>query len=119
MKTNIGISADHKKEVADKLNILLADEFVLYTKTRNYHWNVESMNFTEMHDFYEEQYDKLAEFIDAIAERVRKIGHYSLGRLEDYLKITNLEEQETTSDPKAQLKNLLKDHESIRARGRS
>ena len=113
MKTNIGITKDHQKEVADKLNTLLADEFVLYAKTRNYHWNVESMNFTELHEFYEEQYDTLAEVIDAIAERVRKIGHYSLGRLEDYLKITNLKEQETTSDPKKQLNNLLEDHETI------
>lgn len=113
MKTNIGISKDHKQEAADKLNTLLADEFVLYTKTRNYHWNVESMNFTEMHEFYEEQYTELAGVIDALAERVRKIGHFSLGRLEDYLKITNLVEQQTTSDPKKQLAHLLDDHESI------
>src|SRR5690606_1624956 len=113
MKTNIGISQDHKQEAAEKLNTLLADEFVLYTKTRNYHWNVESMNFTEMHEFYEEQYTELAEVIDALAERVRKIGHFSLGRLEDYLKITNLVEQQTTSDPKKQLAHLLDDHESI------
>ncbi|SRR5690606_3146590 len=113
MKTNIGISQDHKQEAAEKLNTLLADEFVLYTKTRNYHWNVESMNFTELHDFYEGQYSQLAEVIDAIAERVRKIGHYSLGRLEDYLKITNLVEQQSTSDASEQLKNLLDDHETI------
>lgn len=113
MKTNIGISKDHKQEVAEKLNMLLADEFVLYTKTRNYHWNVESMNFSELHEFYEGQYTELAEVIDALAERVRKIGHYSLGRLEDYLKITNLLEQETTSHPEKQLQNLLDDHETI------
>lgn len=113
MKANIGISKDHLQEVAEKLNMLLADEFVLYTKTRNYHWNVESMNFSELHEFYEGQYTELAEVIDALAERVRKIGHYSLGRLEDYLKITNLVEQETTSKPKTQLQNLLDDHETI------
>ena len=113
MRVNIGISQDHQKKIADKLNTVLADEFVLYTKTRNYHWNVESINFTELHKFYEEQYSALAEVIDATAERVRKIGHYSLGRLEDYLKITNLEEQKTTSDPREQSQNLLNDHETI------
>lgn len=113
MKANIGISKDHLQEVAEKLNMLLADEFVLYTKTRNYHWNVESMNFSELHEFYEEQYNELAKVIDALAERVRQIGHYSLGRLEDYLKNTNLVEQETTSNPKTQLQNLLDDHETI------
>ncbi len=113
MKANIGISKEHMQEVAEKLNMLLSDEFVLYTKTRNYHWNVESMNFSELHEFYEGQYDVLAEVVDALAERVRKIGHYSLGRLADFLKMTNLVEQETTSDPKKQLNNLLEDHETI------
>ena len=113
MKANIGISKDHIQEVAENLNMLLADEFLLYTKTRNYHWNVEGMNFTGLHEFYEEQYTVLADVIDEIAERVRKIGHYSLGRLEDYLKITNLVEQQTTSHPEKQLKQLLDDHETI------
>jgi len=113
MNINIGISKENQKAIADKLNKVLADEFVLYVKTRNYHWNVESINFSELHDFYQEQYESLAEEIDAVAERVRKIGHYSMGRLEDYLKVTSLEEQKTTTDPKEQLTNLLNDHESI------
>ncbi|WP_236980549.1 Dps family protein [Membranihabitans maritimus] len=113
MKTNIGISDEHLKEASLLLNTLLADEFVLYTKTRNYHWNVEGMHFSDLHEFYEGQYNELAEVIDELAERVRKIGHYSLGRLSDFLKITNLIEQETTSKPKEQLTNLLEDHETI------
>ena len=113
MKPNIGRSEKDLKDVADSLNILLADEHILYVKTRNYHWNVEGSNFMEMHKFYEGQYEQLSETIDDIAERIRSVGHYSNGRLTDFLKITNLEEQAYTADQKVQIQNLLKDHETI------
>lgn len=113
MKANVGISDEHSKEVALILNTLLADEFVLYAKTRNYHWNIESRSFKEMHLFYEEQYTVLATIIDAVAERVRKIGHFAEGRLEDFIKLTNLIEQEYTDDQQTQIQNLLEDHETL------
>jgi starvation-inducible DNA-binding protein len=113
MKANIGISEANSKAVALILNQLISDEQVLFAKTRNYHWNIESPSFMELHKFYEGQYTELAETIDEIAERVRKIGHYAEGRLKDYLKLANLEEGEYTNDQKTQLKNLLDDHETI------
>lgn len=113
MNANIGISESSTQATALSLNILLADETVLYTKTRNYHWNVEGDNFMELHKFYESQYDELEVIIDEVAERVRSLGHYAEGRLKDYLNITHLTEQGYTSDQKVQLKNLLQDHESI------
>jgi starvation-inducible DNA-binding protein len=113
MKANIGISEENSKAVALILNQLISDEQVLFAKTRNYHWNIESPSFMEMHKFYEGQYTELAETIDEIAERVRKIGHYAEGRLKDYLKLTSLEEGEYTNDQQTQLKNLLDDHETI------
>ncbi|MFD2889421.1 Dps family protein [Chitinophaga cymbidii] len=113
MKANIGIPDNHLQAVAEKLQVLLADEQVLYTKTRNYHWNVEGDNFSEMHLFYEKQYDELAEIIDEVAERIRMIGHYSTGRLVDFLKLTQLTEPEYTNDQPEQIKNLVEDHETI------
>ena len=113
MKANIGITEPNLKLVSSILNILLADEFILYTKTRNYHWNVEGDNFIELHKFYESQYDEIDEIIDEVAERIRFLGHYSEGRLKDFLKLTHLPEQDYTNDQKVQLKNLLKDHEAI------
>src|SRR5690625_2733131 len=113
MKANIGLSKEHAKQVALILNTLLADETVLYTKTRNYHWNIESSSFIEMHEFYEAQYNTLAHMIDEVAERIRKIGHFAEGRLKDYLKLANLEEPEYTDDQQTQIKNLLEDHETL------
>lgn len=113
MKANIGISEENSKAVALILNQLISDEQVLFAKTRNYHWNIESPSFMELHKFYEGQYTELAETIDEIAERVRKIGHYAEGRLKDYLKLATLEEGDYTNDQQTQLKNLLDDHETI------
>jgi len=95
------------------LNRLLADEHIVYTKTRNYHWNYEGDNFMEMHKFYEGQYEELAEMIDEIAERIRKIGHHAEGRLKDFLKLTNLEEEDYTTDQNEQVRNLTEDHQTI------
>ena len=113
MQANLGIPDPHLQAVALELNKLLADEFVLYAKTRNYHWNVEGSNFMEMHKLYEGQYEQLDEIIDNVAERIRALGHYAEARLKDYTRLTNLEEQEYTTEQKTQLQNLLADHETI------
>src|ERR1044072_2587099 len=113
MKANIGISEENLKAVALELNKALADLMVLYTKTRNYHWNVEGPDFIELHKFYEEQYGELEEAIDDTAERIRALGHYAQGRLSDFVKQTGLVEQEYTNDERTQLSNLLDDHETI------
>ena len=113
MQTNIGLTAEHSAKIALELNKVLADEFILATKTHNYHWNIEGSNFMEMHKFYEGLYDELDETIDEVAERIRSIGLYAEGRLIDYLKLTHLDEPEYTTDQKTQLSNLLSDHEIV------
>jgi starvation-inducible DNA-binding protein len=113
MKANIGISEKNLQEVALELNKVLADEFILYAKTRNYHWNVEGSNFMEMHKFYESQFEQLDEIIDNVAERIRALGHYAEARLKDYIELTHLSEEEYTNKQSKQLGNLLQDHESI------
>jgi len=113
MKANLGIPEKHLKEVALELNKLLADEHVLYTKTRNFHWNIEGSNFMELHKFYESQYEELAEMIDEIAERIRTIGHFAEGRMKDFLELARILEVAYTNEQKKQLKYLLDDHETI------
>lgn len=113
MKPNIDISDKNRQEVADLLNTLLADEYVLYTKTRNAHWNIVGSNFMELHKFFEDQYETIDETIDSVAERVRALGHYSLGSLKDFLKLTHLSENVALSAEKDALNALLQDHETI------
>jgi starvation-inducible DNA-binding protein len=114
MKPNIEISDKNLKEVATLLNTLLANEYVLYTKTRNAHWNIQGDNFIELHKFFESQYNSLNIIIDDTAERVRALGHFALGSLKDFLKVAQLSEQnDNFSDQNHIIKTLLEDHESI------
>lgn len=114
MKPNIEISDKNLKEVSTLLNTLLADEYVLYTKTRNAHWNIQGQNFMELHKFFQNQYDEIDETIDEIAERIRMLGHFPLGSLKDFLAITNLlENADDFSNQKKILQTLITDHETV------
>ncbi len=113
MKANIGISEKNLLETAKVLNTLLADEFVLYAKTRNYHWNVTGPSFSELHKFFEGQYEQLGEIMDSVAERVRMLGHFSLGSLRAFLKATRLTEGQDETNAQKMIQNLLDDHEAI------
>lgn len=114
MKTSIGIKEEARQKIAEFLSVILADEHILYTKTRNAHWNVEGSDFHAMHLFFEEQYGELEGVIDEIAERIRQIGHYAPGTLKSFLELTRLTEaKEGKNDSTSYIKELKVDHESI------
>ncbi|AKD56247.1 Dps family protein [Spirosoma radiotolerans] len=114
MQSLIGISAENREVVAHQLAKLLADEFVLYTKTLNAHWNLEGMDFHSVHLYFEELYKQSAEIVDSVAERIRQLDHYAPATLKNFLQLTHLTEQdESGNDSRSQIKKLLGDHESI------
>lgn len=114
MKTEIGITDINRQAVATELAKILADETVLYIKTKNAHWNVESAGFYEKHKFFEIQFGQLDEMIDSIAERIRSIGHYAPASLKSYLALTHLTEAKSeANDSEGFTKELLADHESL------
>jgi len=114
MKTNIGIPDKARKEVATILARLLADGYVLYTKTRNAHWNVTGPDFHAMHKFFEEQYDQIDESLDEIAERIRALGHAAPGSLAEMMKLARLQEMPGASHGSGKfIAALLADHEQI------
>ncbi|MEP2280180.1 ferritin-like domain-containing protein, partial [Maribacter sp.] len=85
MKTNIGITEENRSKIAEHLSTILADEYVLYTKTLRAHWNLEGIDFHTKHVFFEDHYNAIKEYIDGVAERIRKIGHYAPGTLKQFL----------------------------------
>jgi starvation-inducible DNA-binding protein len=114
MKPNIEIAENNLIEIARLLNTLLADEYVLYTKTRNAHWNIQGQNFIELHKFFESQYDSLDIIIDDVAERVRALGHYALGSLKDFIAMTRLSEHNRDfTNYNHIIQTLLEDHEAL------
>jgi len=114
MKLNIGISEPHRDSIVDILTVLLADEYVLYTKTRNYHWNVVGPQFNDLHKFFEAQYDELDEFIDEVAERSRTLGGRAVATLAEFSKTSRLKEHPGKyPDAVTMIANLLADHEAV------
>ena len=114
MKTNIGISDKNREEVVSILNAILSDEYLLYTKTRNFHWNVTGPNFSELHKLFEAQYNELNIIVDDTAERARSLGGHALGTLTEFLKNTSLKESPGVyPDAKKMLSSLLADHQAI------
>jgi len=114
MKPNIGIADKDRQAVAEILNTLLADEYVLYTKTRNFHWNVTGLQFNDLHKFFEAQYEELDDTVDEVAERARALGARAFGTLEEFRQHTRLKETPgTVPAAKDMLSELLADHETI------
>lgn len=114
MKPNIGLSDKEREGVAKILSTLLSDEYVLYTKTRNYHWNVVGPHFNDLHKFFESQYEVLDEIVDEVAERVRSLSGFSIATLEEFLKYSRLREQPGQfPDARGMISKLLADHETI------
>ncbi|HEY2720193.1 MAG TPA: DNA starvation/stationary phase protection protein [Chitinophagaceae bacterium] len=114
MQANIGIKKKNLGSGAEILSKVLADEFLLYTKTRNAHWNVEGIDFLAKHKFFEEQYEQLDETMDTVAERIRTLGEYAPATLAQFLKLTHLTEQSREkNDSTGFIRELLADHESI------
>jgi len=109
-----GISRESLQKIANILNDDLADEYVLLTKTRNYHWNVEDPRFNDLHKFFEEQYEVLSAAVDEIAERVRAVGGRTRATLKEFINSSQIRE-DVGSYPNADtmLGNLLSDHETI------
>jgi len=110
----IGISEQDREAVIDILTKALSDEYVLYTKTRNYHWNVVGPHFNDLHKFFEGQYDQTAEDIDEIAERVRALGGKTVSTITEFMQHTRLSEHPGKyPDSKTMVANLVADHETI------
>src|SRR5258708_5145844 len=73
-----GLAPDATRDVSGALNLLLADMFALYLKTKNFHWHVSGPHFRDYHLLLDEQSDQIFATTDALAERVRKIGGTTL-----------------------------------------
>ena len=114
MKPNIGINDAQRAAVVEILNTLLSDEYLLYTKTRNYHWNVVGPQFNDLHKFFEAQYEELNGIVDEVAERARTLGGNALGTLAEFTQHARLKEQPgQVPDAKGMLAALLADHEAV------
>ena len=77
------IGSDATRDISAALNILLADTFALYLKTKNFHWHMSGSHFRDYHLLLDEQSDQIFATTDPIAERVRKLGGRTLHSIDN------------------------------------
>lgn len=115
MNTNrIGLSENRSNQLAEELNLLLANYQLYYQNLRGFHWNIKGPAFFELHLKFEELYDDAVIKIDEIAERILTLGATPLHTFSDYLRHSSIKEaanitdgEGTVSTTLANLKSLL------------
>lgn len=109
----IGLNTAKSKQLADKLNDLLADYMVFYQNTRGLHWNIKGEKFFELHLKYEELYTNLLLKVDEIAERILTLGATPLHTFDDYKSTAKIKIVKNVSDGKEGVKATLKAFETV------
>lgn len=110
---NIGIEPKERRQVCKGLSKLLADSYLLYLKTQNYHWNVTGKMFQPLHTLFEEQYSDLAEAVDEIAERIRALGEFAPGSFSAFSKVTSIKEENGIPISDEMIHNLVVGNEAV------
>ncbi len=110
-----GMKDDQRRAVIQILNHQVADHYVLLTKTKFYHWNIEGPEFHDLHELLDEHYAILSDITDELAEQNLKLGGQAAGTLAWFKEHTRLEEDpgETIPDTRSMLENLLEAHETV------
>ena len=108
--TDLGVNA--AKDIAGALNALLADNFALYMKTKNFHWHVSGPHFRDYHLLLDEQADQIFAMTDVIAERVRKLGARTLHSIGEIARQSRIADNDAPYvDPDDMLAELRDDNQ--------
>ena len=109
---SIGLDAAKSKQLAEKLNLLLANYSIFYQNVRGYHWNIKGEKFFELHLKFEELYTDLQLKVDEVAERILTLGHSPNHNYSEYKKISKIKESNEVSDGKKAVANILTSFET-------
>lgn len=76
--TQTDLGEEARRDISAALNLILADVFALYLKTKNFHWHVSGPHFRDYHLMLDDFGGELFAMTDPLAERVRKLGGRTL-----------------------------------------
>ncbi len=110
---DIGISDKDRAKIADALSHMLADSYILYLKTHNFHWNVTGPMFQTLHNMFMVQYTELWNALDMIAERIRALGHVAPGSYKRYAEMSTIEEEEGVPSAHDMIRQLVAGQEAV------
>ena len=119
MAIDIGIDQKDRTRIAQGLSRMLADTYLLYLKTHNFHWNVEGPMFQTLHQMFMEEYTEAWNAVDLIAERIRALGHYAPGTYKEYVKLGSIKETDGVPKAEQMVKLLIQAQEAVVRTARS
>ncbi|MEO6607514.1 MAG: DNA starvation/stationary phase protection protein [Aestuariivirga sp.] len=116
MQTPTDLEKQGVEKIAKVLNILVADAFALYLKTKNFHWHMTGPHFRDYHLMLDEQADQIFASIDPLAERVRKLGAVTLRSIGHVSKLQTIKDNDVVGVPPLDmLAELLADNKNMAA----
>jgi starvation-inducible DNA-binding protein len=113
MPIDIGIPDKDRTAIAEGLSRVLADNYTLYLKTHNYHWNVTGPSFPQLHIMFEDQYRELWAATDTIAERMRALGAKAPGTYAQLSRLTSIHEDNDLPNANQMVANLVRGNEQL------
>lgn len=119
MRIDIGISEEHRQQIAEGLSRLLADSYTLYLKTHNFHWNVTGPMFSTLHTLFEQHYTELATAVDEIAERIRALGVPAPGSYRQFGELSSIPEETGVPSAEEMIRQLVQGQEAVVKTARS
>lgn len=115
----IGLDIEKSKELAERLNDLLANYSIFYQNTRGFHWNIKGEKFFELHVKFEELYNDLLLKVDEVAERILTLGHSPKHNYTDYKLVSEIKESVKIEDGKIAVSFILESFKVLITKQRS
>lgn len=111
---SIGLSAEVRRQIAEKLNLLLADTMTLRDLYKKSHWQVSGPTFYPLHLLFDKHYGEQVELVDLLAERIQTLGGVSVAMAHDVAELTRLKRPPSgRQEVPIQIAGLLEAHEQI------
>ncbi|MGJ9418007.1 Dps family protein [Massilia sp. CMS3.1] len=113
MHMDTGINTEDRAKIVESLSTVLADAYMLYLKTHNFHWNVTGPMFSALHVMFEEQYTEQWTALDDIAERIRSLGHFAPATYKRYAELSSITEEANVLSAKDMIRQLVDGNEIL------
>jgi starvation-inducible DNA-binding protein len=113
MHMDTGINTEDRAKIVASLSTVLADAYMLYLKTHNFHWNVTGPMFSSLHVMFEEQYTEQWNALDDIAERIRALGHFAPATYKRYAELSSISEEPEVLSAKEMIRQLVDGNEIL------
>jgi starvation-inducible DNA-binding protein len=114
LNTPNDLGEEAKKAISEQINPLIADVFAIYIKTKNFHWHVSGSHYRDYHLLFDEHAAQIFVMVDALAERVRKLGGTTIRSMGHLCKLQKIADDDESFVPaKEMICRLMNDNKKL------